>query len=51
MNDTANARRFINSYNKIDSKMRALYNFKPSQSFSDMVTRRKIPSYANSKTN
>ena len=39
MNDTANARRFINSYNKIDSKMRALYNFKPSQSFSDMVRR------------
>lgn len=39
MNDTTNARRFINSYNKIDSKMRALYNFKPSQSFSDMVRR------------
>lgn len=39
MNDPSNAARFINSYNKIDSKLRALYSFKPTQSFSDMVKR------------
>ena len=37
--DKTNATLFINSYNKIDAQLRQLYNFKPSQSFSDMVRR------------
>lgn len=37
--DKINATLFINSYNKIDAQLRQLYNFKPSQSFSDMVRR------------
>jgi predicted transcriptional regulator len=35
----SNARRFINSYNKIDVQLRNLYDFKANQSFSDMVRR------------
>ena len=37
--DKKNAAEFINSYNKIDAQLRQLYDFKPSQSFSDMVRR------------
>lgn len=39
MNDLTNARIFINCYNKIDNKLRALYNFKAAQSFADVVRR------------
>lgn len=35
----SNAKRFINSYNKIDMQLRNLFDFKSSQSFSDMVRR------------
>ncbi len=34
-----NAAAFINAYNKIDQQLRQLYNFKPAQSFSDMIRR------------
>ena len=37
--DKQNAHEFLDSYNKIDAQLRQLYNFKPSQSFSDMVRR------------
>ena len=37
--DVNNATRFINSYNKIDAQLRAMYNFKASQSFSDIIRR------------
>lgn len=37
--DISNATRFINSYNKIDKRIRALYNYKAAQSFSDCVRR------------
>lgn len=39
MPDFANAAKFINSYNKIDSQLRDLYGFKPSQPFTDVVRR------------
>ncbi len=34
-----NAKTFLNSYNKIDAQLRELYNFKPAQSFTDVVRR------------
>lgn len=37
--DTRNATEFIASYNKIDSQLRELYGFKPSQPFTDVVRR------------
>lgn len=37
--DTRNATEFIASYNKIDSQLREMYGFKPSQSFTDVVRR------------
>ncbi len=37
--DTSNATEFIASYNKIDSQLREIYGFKPSQSFTDVVRR------------
>lgn len=39
MPDLKNAGEFINSYNKIDSQLRDLYGFKPSQPFTDVVRR------------
>ena len=35
----SNARRFINSYNKIDVQLRNLFDYKANQSFSDIVRR------------
>ena len=40
MPEFKNAKEFINSYNKIDAKLRDLYGFKPSQPFADVVRRR-----------
>lgn len=37
--DKSNATLFLNSYNKIDDKLRELYGFKPSQPFTDVVRR------------
>ena len=37
--DISNATEFIASYNKIDSQLRDLYGFKPSQPFTDVVRR------------
>ena len=37
--DTRNATEFIDSYNKIDSQLREMYGYKPSQSFTDVVRR------------
>lgn len=37
--EVSNATRFINAYNKIDVKIRALYNYKSAQSFSDCIRR------------
>ena len=39
MPELKNAAEFINSYNKIDSHLRDLYGFKPSQPFTDVVRR------------
>ena len=38
-NDVSNATRFINAYNQVDQTLRAVYNFKRSLSFNDMVRR------------
>ncbi len=37
--DKTNAAAFLNAYNKIDSQLRALYNYKASMSFTDIVRR------------
>lgn len=37
--DRTNAQRFIEAYNKLDYSLRAIYNFKRSMSFSDVVRR------------
>lgn len=37
--DTANAKNFLESYNRIDAQLREMYGFKPSQSFTDVVRR------------
>ncbi len=39
MPELENAKKFINSYNKIDAQLRDLYGFKPSQPFTDVVRR------------
>ena len=37
--DISNAKKFIESYNRIDAQLRELYGYKPSQSFTDIVRR------------
>lgn len=37
--DTSNARRFIDAYNKIDHSLRAQYNLKRGQTYSDVIRR------------
>lgn len=39
INDLSNAKRFIDSYNRLDKALRDIYNIKPSLSYSDCIRR------------